>query len=179
MDDLERDQVGPVFGEYLLRDTVPVRLIAAPLQLLEVGLVEIAPRLAERILLAGRFELEAHVLKAALEQGGLRRRVLRGHRERGDVLEVLAAQERHGVLEVLGLEQELVGRIVHGLEGPGDVHDAQLLQAGEEFLFFTSEEDEVVAGHFLDHACSSSSSAACLLLTILEEALERFSSSSM
>ena len=179
VDDLERSDFLPAFVEDLLRDAVPAGLVAAPFQFVEVGLVELAPGLAEEILLPGRFQLETHVLQTVLEQGGLLRGVFSRHRERGDVREILAAQEGHGVLEAFSLEQQLVRGIVHGLEGPGDVHDAQFLQSCEELFFFTSEEDEVVAGHFLNHACSSSSSAACLLLTILEEALERFSSSSM
>ena len=71
------------------------------------------------------------------------------------------------------------GIVIHGLLAAGDVHQSEILKSGKEFLLVCAEQDEGILGHFLDHSASSSSSAAWRVFTIFDEALLRFSSSSI
>ena len=88
-------------------------------------------------------------------------------------------QQVNPAIQGFGLGEHFRRSFVNGFGGTGDVHHAQAGQLFQESFFLPVEEDEGVFGHFLDHSASSSSSAAWRVLTILEAALERFSSSSM
>ena len=61
--------------------------------------------------------------------------------------------------DCLDVVEQVLGVAVHGLGGTRDVHDAELLQSGEEVLLVSVQEDEGVLGHLGDHRLASSSSA--------------------
>ena len=178
-DHLERDVLCPFFGESLFRDAIIADRITEGGEFVEGRLVVFAPgeALLQFLLLFG--EPGADLGEPLFQREGLRSGILRPHRKRCDEREVGGTEVCCGFAEAFGLAEQRGGTIVHRLEGSRNVNHAKLLQISEELVFFPSRENEVVTGHFLYHDCSSSSSAACLPLTILEDALERFSSSSM
>ena len=73
----------------------------------------------------------------------------------------------------------ILGLAVHRFYGAGDVDNSKLPDLLKELFFARIHQDKVVFCHFCNHACSSSSSASWRVFTILDEALLRFSSSSI
>ena len=68
---------------------------------------------------------------------------------------------------------------IHWFGGTGDIYQADFLEGREEIFLGCIQQHEGILCHFLYHRLSSSSSAAWRVLTILDEALLRFSSSSI
>ena len=74
----------------------------------------------------------------------------------------------------------LVGFCIHRFHAAGNIHQPQFLDFLQQVLLLSVQQNEGVFGHGSNHTCSeASSSSAWRFFTILEEALERFSSSSM
>ena len=74
---------------------------------------------------------------------------------------------------------QFLGLLVNGFDAAGDIHQAQFLELFQEVVLFSVQKNEGVFGHGSNHSWEASSSSAWRFFTILEEALERFSSSSM
>ena len=177
--DLERNLLGPLFVEGFLGDTVIPEGIAEFLQFLQFGTVILAPGDAPLEFLVFFGEELPDFFQALLEGEGFGRRIVRTDRTRRDKVVFQGGEICDGLTVGFGFPQQRGGTVVHRLDTSRNVNHAKLLQISEELFFFPSQENEVVSGHFTYHTCPSSSSAACLPLTILEDALERFSSSSI
>ena len=74
---------------------------------------------------------------------------------------------------------ECVRVVIHGFGTAGNIHKSHLLDFFQQSVLLSIQQDEGVFGHGSNHSSEASSSSAWRFLTILEEALERFSSSSM
>ena len=84
------------------------------------------------------------------------------------------------IVQELDFRLEVLGSFIDGLYAARDVHKPYLLKAGEQFFLCPVQKDKGVFGHGSNHTwLEASSSSACRFFTILEDALERFSSSSM
>ena len=79
----------------------------------------------------------------------------------------------------LQLAPELTGLVVNAFCVTCDVHKAKFLELFQEVLLLSVQKNEGVFGHGSNHSSEASSSSAWRFLTILDDALLRFSSSSM